>query len=594
MATRSSRSSRVGAATTPASTPPASASRGRSASPLSPTKISRIEEKEALGGLNDRLAAYIDRVRSLELENGRLVQQMSCIEETQTTQITSVKGAYEKELAQSRAALDAEAKQKAKLEMESDRFKQENQEAKKNLNDKTAALEKANKSKAALEATLGELRARFDEVNLDRNRAVDELAILRPENERIKNKWEDSKKNLEDETLKRIDLQNQLQTQGEQLKFDKTLLEQELSEHKVRKQIEISEIDGQRQHEHQENLRLQLQELRDSMNQQMQENSAGAAAINESRIADLQAKVKESRSAGAGYAQENREYQTKISGLSSRVEALETSEGLLQKRIKQLEQQLEDSRAAHRAQLAQKDVEIEWKGDQLDQLTREYQDLLETKIQLDMEIAAYRKLLEGEETRLGLSPTPGRDSGLVEGRGQKRKRMMEASIDESFIGSSISTTFTQPGPILILPLEDDVKCIKLQNTGDDEESVGGFTLSSVAEGVETSYKFHRTVKIAGGSTVTVWSSDAGAEHVPSEGQLVMREGAWKLGDTTDTSLLNKETEIVATRKTTKESNAAGSSRRFAGEAPEELYQRGEGLGVLEARAAENNTQCVIM
>ena len=88
---------------------------------MSPTKISRIEEKEALGGLNDRLAAYIDRVRSLELENGRLVQQMSCIEETQTTQITSVKGAYEKELAQSRAALDAEAKQKAKLEMESDR-----------------------------------------------------------------------------------------------------------------------------------------------------------------------------------------------------------------------------------------------------------------------------------------------------------------------------------------------------------------------------------------------------------------------------------------------------------------------------------------
>lgn len=594
MATRSSRSSRVGAATTPASTPPASASRGRSASPLSPTKISRIEEKEALGGLNDRLAAYIDRVRSLELENGRLVQQMSCIEETQTTQITSVKGAYEKELAQSRAALDAEAKQKAKLEMESDRFKQENQEAKKKLNDNTAALEKANKSKAALEATLGELRARFDEVTLERNRAVDELAILRPENERIKKKWEDSKKNLEDETLKRIDLQNQLQTQGEQLKFDKTLLEQELNEHKVRKQIEISEIDGQRQHEHQENLRLQLQELRDSMNEQMQENSAGAAAINESRIADLQAKVKESRSAGAGYAQENREYQTKISGLSSRVEALETSEGLLQKRIKQLEQQLEDSRAAHRAQLAQKDVEIEWKGDQLDQLTREYQDLLETKIQLDMEIAAYRKLLEGEETRLGLSPTPGRDSGSMEGRGQKRKRMMEASIDESFIGSSISTTFTQPGPILILPLEDDVKCIKLQNTGDDEESVGGFTLSSVAEGVETSYKFHRTVKIAGGSTVTVWSCDAGAEHVPSEGQLVMREGAWKLGDTTDTSLLNKETEIVATRKTTKESNAAGSSRRFAGEAPEELYQRGEGPGVLEARAAENNTQCAIM
>lgn len=171
---------------------------------------------------------------------------------------------------------------------------------------------------------------------------------------------------------------------------------------------------------------------------------------------------------------------------------------------------------------------------------------------------------------------------------------MEASIDESFLGSSITTTYTQPGPILVLPLEDDVKCIKLQNTGDDEESLGGFTLTSVAEGVETSYKFHRTVKVAAGSTVTVWSSDAGAEHVPSEGQLVMREGAWKLGDTTDTSLLDKESEIVATRKTTKETNAAGIARRFAGEGTEELYQRGEGPGVLEVRAAERKEGCAIM
>jgi hypothetical protein len=36
-------------------------------------------------------------------------------------------------------------------------------------------------------------------------------------------------------------------------------------------------------------------------------------------------------------------------------------------------------------------------------LTKEFMDLMETKVALDMEIAAYRKLLEGEEARLGLS-----------------------------------------------------------------------------------------------------------------------------------------------------------------------------------------------
>jgi len=230
---------------------------------------------------------------------------------------------------------------------------------------------------------------------------------------------------------------------------------------------------------------------------------------------------------------------------------------------------------------------------QMSQLTNEYQELLEIQIDLDMEIAAYRKLLdqlEGEETRLGLSPSPGPgDASRMEGRGQKRKRMME--IDESFTGCNMTTIFSQPGPILILPLEETIKCIKLKNTGDKEESLGGFTLTSVAEGVETSYKFHRTVKVAPGGMVTVWSSDADAEHIPSNGQLVMKEGAWKLGDTTNTCLLDKDGGIVATRDTTKEKDVSGFTRRFAGEAPEGMYHRGQ--NVLTAREAEDKN-CVIM
>ena len=40
--------------------------------------FSRTEEKKVLGQLNSRLAAYIEKVRSLELENGRLEQQVFC------------------------------------------------------------------------------------------------------------------------------------------------------------------------------------------------------------------------------------------------------------------------------------------------------------------------------------------------------------------------------------------------------------------------------------------------------------------------------------------------------------------------------------
>jgi len=40
----------------------------------SPDVISRVEEKNQLAGLNDRLATYIDKVRHLETENERLLK----------------------------------------------------------------------------------------------------------------------------------------------------------------------------------------------------------------------------------------------------------------------------------------------------------------------------------------------------------------------------------------------------------------------------------------------------------------------------------------------------------------------------------------
>lgn len=58
--------------------------------PLSPARISRLQEKEELSALNDRLAVYIDRVRSLELENDRLLVKVSEKEEVTTREVTAL------------------------------------------------------------------------------------------------------------------------------------------------------------------------------------------------------------------------------------------------------------------------------------------------------------------------------------------------------------------------------------------------------------------------------------------------------------------------------------------------------------------------
>ena len=77
---------RVSQASTPVQSP--ARSPGRGGRPPSPIMISRLEEKNELAGLNDRLASYIDRVRSLETENSRLTRLITTQEETVTREVS--------------------------------------------------------------------------------------------------------------------------------------------------------------------------------------------------------------------------------------------------------------------------------------------------------------------------------------------------------------------------------------------------------------------------------------------------------------------------------------------------------------------------
>lgn len=517
-------------------------------------KANREREKQDMRDLNERFANYIEKVRFLEAQNKKLAGELEELKSKWGKETSAIKEMYETELEEARKLIDATNKEKITLDVRVTELIDQLERQQKDLEESRTyhqidqeQIARQNQQLADLEGEISMLRRSIESLEKEKMRQSNILAKMNDEMEKLR-------MDLNNETINHLDAENRRQTLEEELEFQKDVHAQELKELAALAYRDTTA----------ENREFWRNELAQAIRDIQQEYDAKCDQMRGDIEAYYNLKVQEFRTGATKQNMEvtrNKEENTKLRSnmteIRNRLADLEARNAQLERTNQDLLRDLEEKDRQNELESCQYKEEITKLRGEMESILKELQDLMDIKLSLELEIAAYRKLLEGEESRVGmkqiveqvvgarpneaevLSTILNRSEGGYEATGDSQisMKMMRGEL-------AAKTTYqrTSKGPVSIKEADSQGSCIALE-TKKEENLTGWNIVRKVDDNKIYTYEIPNLV-LKPGTVVKIWSKNHQAQARGDD--LVSRENdTWGTGSNVVTILQNEKGEEKA-------------------------------------------------